>query len=290
MQIKEIQTVELNILKTFIRICAKYHLNYFMVGGSLLGAVRHQGFIPWDDDIDVGMLRADYERFLQVAPAELKQAGYFMQTPYSDVNYAFAFSKILDCHYQVQERFNHNYAKNGIFIDVFPFDVIPESSFARSSQVVKMKYTTAQLLLKLKYRPFTLKPDDEMMLSAKKQLSVWQLKSQRDLVMQRYNVVHPSENAVCKNLSSQYSYDKELILYHDLRDVISVPFASTFVQIPRKYDEILTNLYGDYMTLPPVAERISKHLTTVDLNAVAINGKVKPVVEQKVVKPSSAND
>lgn len=262
LDIKEIQSIELNILRTFIDICTRYHLRYFLVGGSLLGAVRHHGFIPWDDDIDVGMLRQDYERFLQIAQQEFNGSPLFLQTPYTDKNYAFAFAKILDLRYDIKERMNYNEAQNGIFIDIFPFDQIPESSWARTKQVMRFKWTTMQLLLKLKYRPY----ESHHKLggvSYKKQEEALQLKANRDWQMQRFNDVRAPKSTLCKNLSSQYNYDKELITTAALEQLQPMQFEDMQVMVPKSYDEILRNLYGDYLKLPPVSERISKHLTLV---------------------------
>ena len=78
--LRKLQKTELEILKDFIKICKKYNLTYFATGGTAIGALRHQGFIPWDDDIDVCMLRKDYERFMEVAPKEMGDRYVFMDT------------------------------------------------------------------------------------------------------------------------------------------------------------------------------------------------------------------
>lgn len=91
-----IHQVELDLFKQFAKITHQHHIHYIALGGTMLGAVRHQGFIPWDDDMDVGMLRVDYEQFLKVAEKDLKGTHYFLQTPWTDENYALSYSKLLD--------------------------------------------------------------------------------------------------------------------------------------------------------------------------------------------------
>ena len=85
-KLRQLQLVELEILNEFVRICDEYKLQYFLVGGTLLGAVRHQGFIPWDDDIDVAMPRQDYDSFAEICAKELKRQ-YFYQSADTDPNY-----------------------------------------------------------------------------------------------------------------------------------------------------------------------------------------------------------
>lgn len=132
-------------------LCHQYSLNYFLIGGSLLGAVRHQGFIPWDDDLDVGMPREDYNRFLKVAPVVLSHSAYFLQTPFTDRNYGLSYAKLIDTETQIEEYNNMNHAKKGLFIDIFPFDQISPSSGERTSQMAKLKLLDGSILVRLGY-------------------------------------------------------------------------------------------------------------------------------------------
>ena len=92
--LRKLQKTELEILKDFIKICKKYNLTYFATGGTAIGALRHQGFIPWDDDIDVCMLRKDYERFMEVAPKEMGDRYVFMDT-HTEKKYPLMFGKMI---------------------------------------------------------------------------------------------------------------------------------------------------------------------------------------------------
>ena len=126
---KAVWSIELKIMDEIDRICRKHGIKYFLAGGSMMGAARHNGFIPWDDDIDVGMLRADYERFLDVCKSELP-SHYHLQTNKTDRGYYDVLSKIRYSNstairktdWQLGATFNQ-----GIFVDVVPFDNIPDN-------------------------------------------------------------------------------------------------------------------------------------------------------------------
>lgn len=121
---KQVWFAELQLLEKFIDICNKHGLSYQLVGGSLLGAIRHKGFIPWDDDIDVGMLRPDYDRFVQLAKNEL-EAPFFLQTPLTDPGRNIDYVQIRNsATTAIDLRYvdDHNTFNQGIFIDIFPID------------------------------------------------------------------------------------------------------------------------------------------------------------------------
>ena len=118
----ELKKIELEMFKYYLAICEKHDLKYFLIGGTLLGAVRHKGFIPWDDDIDIGMPRPDYEKFLLVAQKELPE-HIFLQTHNTDIEYPNCFAKLRNSDTTFIEtsckklKINH-----GIYIDIFPLD------------------------------------------------------------------------------------------------------------------------------------------------------------------------
>ena len=127
MMTKTLQDIELDILKQFINICNKENLQYYVVGGTLLGAVRHKGFIPWDDDIDVSMPRQDYEKFLTVAKKYLSEP-YFLQTRITDKNTLFNYAKIRNSNTTfIEQSIKKLDMNHGVFIDIFPLDYYPAS-------------------------------------------------------------------------------------------------------------------------------------------------------------------
>ena len=121
-QLRRLQLVELDIMKIFSEICEKNNLRYFLVGGTMLGAVRHKGFIPWDDDMDVGMPRPDYEKFLQIVRNNLPE-GYSFLNYKQDEEYKRYFSRIVNNKVKIYNASNTKTIVENAWLDIFPFDL-----------------------------------------------------------------------------------------------------------------------------------------------------------------------
>ena len=139
--LNRIKDVEKQILCKYIEICEKYHLRYFVAFGTLLGTVRHKGFIPWDDDIDVGMPREDYERFLQIAQKECGEE-YFLQTVDTDPEYHLYFAKLrMNRTRFVENSLQKAGSVTGFYIDIFPYDEISDDEEEMEKQLASMAFT-----------------------------------------------------------------------------------------------------------------------------------------------------
>ena len=125
-QVSALKQVELDIFVEIINVCDKLKLRYYVVGGTLLGAVRHKGFIPWDDDIDLGMLREDFNIFLEKAPALLPD-HMFLQTIWTDSGYLAPYAKVRNNNTTfIESTVAHQNMNHGVFVDIFPLDYYPE--------------------------------------------------------------------------------------------------------------------------------------------------------------------
>jgi lipopolysaccharide cholinephosphotransferase len=126
-KMKEVWAVELDLLSEFQRVCKKHNLTYFADAGTLIGAIRHKGFIPWDDDIDVIMMREDYEKLCQVAETEFKHP-YFFQTEYTDPTSNRGHAQLRNSNTTgiLQSEYGKKFFNQGIFIDIFPYDAVTE--------------------------------------------------------------------------------------------------------------------------------------------------------------------
>lgn len=146
--LRKLQNIELEILEELDRICTKYSIPYFLDSGTALGAVRHQGFIPWDDDIDIGMMRDDYEKFLRIALTELDQ-HYFLQTLETDPQCPCLFAKIRKNGTTYQENNKAGMRMHmGIWIDIFPFDYISSDPNEQKRVITKAKKYRNLFMLK----------------------------------------------------------------------------------------------------------------------------------------------
>ena len=141
-QLKLLQEIELENLRMLMEICEKNHLRYYLIGGSLLGAMRHRGFIPWDDDIDVGLPRPDYNRFVQIAKGYLP-AHMDIKTMTSDPNYKCYFTRLINNKKKIYWDHGQYTAVIGVWMDVFPLDGLPENPLLRKMQVFRVKLAKA---------------------------------------------------------------------------------------------------------------------------------------------------
>jgi lipopolysaccharide cholinephosphotransferase len=139
-ELQQLHTTLYEILAEIVRVCEKHEIPYFIQGGTAIGAFFYEAMIPWDDDIDVGLTREHYERFLQVAPAELG-SDYFLQWPGSDAHSPFYFAKVRKQHTRfVEEDFQHLAMHQGIYVDVFPYDKVPDAPWLQKLQRVTVNF------------------------------------------------------------------------------------------------------------------------------------------------------
>lgn len=254
--IRKLQLVELEILKEFVRVCDEHGINYIIDAGTLLGAVRHGGFIPWDDDIDIRMLRADYDRFCEICQTELRD-DYFLQTYKTDPGYRWAYARILKKG-TVYKRINHGElkSKTGIFIDIFPNDNLPESNFAYKRCTCiswlcrKMLYSE---LGKLHAKTF-LNRFGFMFLDIFPKRCAYTL---LEGLINKYRNIETSK-VRCFGWGSQeetLGFQKEWLV-----NTCDIRFEDITVKAPIKTHEFLVHSFGeDYLTPPPEDKRVPGH-------------------------------
>ena len=144
--LKRLQDLELEMMLKIDEICKRHDLTYYLMGGTLIGAVRHQGFIPWDDDIDLGMPRPDYEKFLQVAPKELGEE-FGILTPYDTEGYPFTFAKVINKKMKILYKNNEKLKKWNIWVDIFPLDSMPKNTLSFNIRKYLLLYRRCMVML-----------------------------------------------------------------------------------------------------------------------------------------------
>lgn len=247
---KKIWNIELDMLKLLDDIYKKYSLKYFVAYGTLLGAVRHKGFVPWDDDIDVFMLRDDYNKLARIAPAEI-QSPYFFQNVYTD-DMVWAISKIRDsrtCAVEfpdMAETFNQ-----GIFIDIFPIDSSGDGTPAMQN-IVAIKHDIWKCIYGRDVIAKNINNPDiwkEFLIDKDMALEIANL-SYKDAMrcFEDFCLEHFMDSDVLSSWSSEVMNVKTRYKREWFDDVIYMPFCGFDVPVPIKYDEVLTEAYGDWRT------------------------------------------
>lgn len=249
-----VQELQIKMMESIHNICVENDISYYMIAGSALGAVRHKGFIPWDVDIDIAMLRKDYIKFKDVCkkklPEELEYYDYESSKNFNPPHALVAYkgSRLINKYEEYNDRL-HSY---GIFIDVFPLDVAPDDKRLQQKQAKRISRLNDIKYYKL--RPFT-KEDTVVKHIVKKVLSfilspisIHRINVMMQKEMQRYDGVG-SYNLVC-SMASHYSYCKQCMNIELYGKPKLVEFAGHKFYAPERIEEYLTKLYGDYMKLP----------------------------------------
>lgn len=254
--LKKIWAVELDLYIEFARVCDKYNLQYYAFGGTLLGAIRHHGFIPWDDDIDVAMPIEDYKRLQQIAKDEFS-SPYVLQTPILDPGSYFSFMKLRNKETTFMSKiFMAQHFNQGAFIDIFPLVECPPNKCEE---------------LRKKIYPSILRCSNYMKKGCEFMLNRAQLerfnKFQTEDPFYEYNLIQKEfENPDYKNcgyythaslffdINKHRIWKSEWWEFDKLED-----FECVKIPIPKGWNQILKEHYGDYLKLPKMDDRISIH-------------------------------
>lgn len=260
---KEIEAVHRNqlyILESFADFCKKHDILYTLDYGTMLGSIRHEGFIPWDDDIDVAMLRSDYDKFLNLSKKEFND-NLFIQNYESDPGFIHAFARIrLNDSLALQEDWKHLDCHHGIFIDVFPYDTIPHEKKQRI-QHQHLIYTIQEAKL-YRVKMMTSKPydtDKALIESPLSLLTLHQLNTYQTSIMTQYNNGFRNDELVTHMTQGFTSYDDYKRTVGEHSNVISSLFEHKQYPIPKAYDRILKDVYGNYLEFPPKKDQAPHH-------------------------------
>ncbi len=256
-ELRKLQQIELQTFKVFIDVCEKLNIKYYLIAGTLLGAVRHKGFIPWDDDIDVGIMRDDYERFLIEAP-KLLPDHLFLQTYKSDNGYPQIFAKIRNNNTAfIETSVQKNKMNHGIFIDIFPLDYCDLKKRKSFSFKIKEKFLAIRSTSLFSNMKLSLKAKIARIISCVICPSLKQSLSKReDLYRSMQNCNH------IINFSGVYG-EREIMPKEWYGDGEKLNFEGLEVTVPKFYEKWLSQVYGNYMQFPPVEKRVTHHDTII---------------------------
>lgn len=258
-----LQEYQLSLAILVRQICEKHNIPYFLIAGTLLGAVRHKGFIPWDDDLDIGMLRENYDRFIAVAQSELDDA-YFLQTYKTDQYMPFPYAKLRINGTIMREKSSQNCKWNtGISIDIFPFDGVPENNLLRLIHKLALKSIGLLLINKCEFNLIDGKSHPITKHLFLRFINALKWLFSRQLLIKAMDISVRLFSAKTTRFvmasGGSYGYKRETIPRNWIEQPTQLIFCDTKFDCPSFWHDYLTNLYGDYMKPPPIENRSNRH-------------------------------
>ncbi len=252
-----VQKIETDILVEFMKICSKYSLEWIVIGGTALGVARHAGFIPWDDDIDVAMPRKDYNVFIQVANNELPK-GLFFQNYVTEKSYNGYFSKIRrEGTSFVEEGGTKLRMHQGIFIDIFPLDNLPDGANEYKRYHNRLYRLYQIYMSKTNVGVASNQKHKRIASVARNVVRIATIFTTKEEAFNRLD----KQFQLYKDVETErvgFAYLRGMTLYRkELYPIKKMKFEHIQVNMPNDYDSYLKRDYGDYMTLPPVSKRVS---------------------------------
>lgn len=254
LNLKEIQKLEFDILIYFSDICKEYGLRYGLTSGTLLGAVRHKGFIPWDDDIDVVMPRPDYIKFIEIM--ETRHGRYKVKTPYKELDYIYEYAKLINCDTVLIEDPDGLNFKMSVYIDVFPVDGLPENINHQRRTIKKIKKIQRiySIIVRAPYKVkyvHGVKREIWYVLLLLKKLKIDKIVLKvLDFKSMKYKF---DESKYCAVLTGQGM--KEVFSYEEYSLKGKVVFEGREFRTYTHPEKYLQQFFGDYMKLPPYEQR-----------------------------------
>lgn len=263
MNLEELHNTQLSLLSEFDKMCIAAGVEYTLVGGTLLGAIRHKGFIPWDDDIDVGMTSSNYEKFLNAYQDNVK-SPLFLQSEQTDKYYGYAYSKLINTSIPFFEQTTKDLKTvKGVFLDIFPFYLLGKSSLQSQLQIKEFKMINFYIKQQMGYINIT---DTSMKIKTvfarnwakiTNNLVLENAKATRTKILNRYSKQKDNHNFV--NFSSPYNIKKDVIVNFDQLEYEYLPFENIKLPAVKNWDAVLRSVYGDYWKLPPLEQRVPAH-------------------------------
>ena len=261
LSVQEIQKAELKIMVKFDEICRSHNLKYFLSFGSLIGAIRHKGFIPWDDDIDIIMPRPDYEKFLDLCRKDPSIISPFVCGNYFlNKKFVYPITRLCDPSYIV-EYDSSKAGEFGLFIDIYPFDGCG-NSYEEALKIHSSFRNDVSVISSASKKKFQKSPGNKL-----RTLVKYMIYGYTNLFGVGFFINRVNERSKRKNFyeykfvgCTNWCFDtKNLVERKYFDNQVEVQFEGHSFYAPKDYHELLTKMYGDYMQLPPIEERRGHH-------------------------------
>ncbi|MBD5216472.1 MAG: LicD family protein [Bacteroidales bacterium] len=258
-ELEHLQKVILSIAKDIDRVCRENNIEYYLLGGSCIGAIRHEGFIPWDDDLDIIMTRPNYEKFLTIAKQQLDPEKYFVQEGLKDWPLYFSKIRLKGTYLHEPEDSYATEEMHGIYVDVFCLENVPDSNISARLQYFLAKYYLCYQLSQRKYVSASFKK--KLMIALSFPLHFTPLRNAVVNYIEKFNKRSTDRLGFLYGRTKYRTSATSRKVYGKPR---YVKFEDTTLPVPEKTHEYLTQMFGDYMKLPPENQRKGLHLLSVD--------------------------
>ena len=266
----KVQMTQMEILRLFMDICERHRLRWYMIGGSLIGVLRHKGFIPWDDDIDIGMPRKDYDKFVSLQ-AEYPD-GYGLTCHGNTPEWQFNFSQFIDKEAEIEVLMNELPRKCHVWLDIFPIDGLPANGLRRWFHVkhilmyrylVQIPNIRTQVDTHKVGRPWHEKLVIRLLhvIPVSKLVSVDKCLSAMQRVLRKHDF---DKSRYAGNMLGKYR-EREVVMQKWWGEPRKMPFENITVNVPSNADAINRHIYGDYMRWPVEKDRVSHDIKIIKL-------------------------
>ncbi|MEB6053356.1 LicD family protein [Enterococcus gallinarum] len=267
--LRKVQLAELAILDEIVRICEEYKIIYYISGGTYLGAVRHGGFIPWDDDADIAMPRSEFDKFISIAKTELKE-NFEIKTYQGDPEYPYYVPKVIDKSVKLLDKSGMYEKIVPAWVDIFPLDGLPKNEFLCSIHKFRLLCLRAlynlsnfDTLVKVnkKDRPFI----EKILIFIGKNTNIFSFLDSRkrmDAITKCLKLYSEDKSEIYMNFMGSYKFKSILSKKEIYGNGASYSFEDRLLNGPENFDAYLTQIYGNYMEIPNIEDQ-NKHETLV---------------------------
>lgn len=262
--LQHLQSIILMIMKDIDAICNKHGIEYYLLGGSAIGAIRHKGFIPWDDDLDIIMNNENYNKFLSVCKTELDTSKYYLQEGLKDWSMYFSKIRLKGTRLVEEVNYTDNPDMQGIYVDVFKMDNV-----SSNKMTARWQYFCAKVFLCYQ---LSVRGDDKNAFGIKKRLMVLlsfplRIKPLRDWFKRQVEKYNGKDTEYYGFFYGRTKYRTAIVKKELFGKPLRVPFEDTELCVAEHYHEYLTQVFGDYMTPPPIEQQIGLHLVSIDFGS-----------------------